>query len=652
MVAVGAAGNDTLDGGLGNDVYNYGFATPGNGTWYLAPFGNDFIVAGNTNSSDRLIVDNIDSYMTNGNDVILRVWNQAAGTNAGTITLQNWINQPIGERLHNVTIRDGYRFWGVGNNPHNYYIDLDVYGANSKDFSGNNDDQMYFGLGGNDAITGGNASDWLAGDSGNDFIYGGAGEDDLFGGYDNDYLNGGTGNDFLFGSSGDDTLIGGAGADVYRYGRGSALDGEVFGNDVIDGDANDILFLRNLSEPSFVYQNENDLVFNFYMNDGNGTNDSSITLLNWFSNNEADKVLTIKFNNSFTNRYYTAGLDVLTADADSRNYNGMMVSSYTDNVIVYGMGGNDTITGGNGMDYLLGGEGQDSLVGGAGQDTLAGGNGDDCLFGGSGNDVYLFGDDVSGAWYGNDVILSAEDNANDTMVFQVASPPMDAQKNGNDLQILFYNGEYNALQTLTLQDYFRGDGYAVGGLGFSFTPPNGNESAMLFTEFKAGTTENDTMNYSGSSVGIFAFGLTGSDSITGGSGNNVLYGNAGNDTLIGGTAMDMIVGGEGNDSMSGGTGGMDQFIFFGNWGNDRVVADVVSSANDSFWLPELVHTQLNYNVAGNNLIFTYGANSITLENWLNLPNDQRLNGFQFAEGDGWWRIRQEGASFTWQQFQP
>jgi Ca2+-binding RTX toxin-like protein len=651
IVAAGAAGNDTLDGGLGNDVYNYGFATPGNGTWYLAPFGNDFIVAGNTNSSDRLILDNVDSFYVGGGDVTLKVWDIATASYAGTVTLQGWASQPDSERLHNITTRDGYRYWGVGNDPHNYYLDIDVSGTNSKDYTGNTANQMYFGLSGNDTITGGNGSDMLTGDSGNDWIYGGAGDDDLFGGDGDDYLSGGAGNDNFRSHGGNDILIGGTGADVYRFGSGSVLNGEIFGNDAIDGDANDIAMLRNMDEPSFVAQYGNNLVFNFYMNDGNSTNDSTITVLNWFTNSEANKVRTIKFNNSFTNNYYTAGLDVLTSGADTKNYSGNGVSVYTSNMLVYGMAGNDTITGGNGWDYLLGGEGQDSLIGGSGNDTLAGGNGDDRLFGGAGNDVYLFGDDVSGDWYGNDVILSASDNAYDAVVFQVVSPPMDAVQSGNDLLIQFFNGDHMAIQTLTLQDYYRGAGYALGGLGFDYTPPSGsNESMMIYTSLQAGTAGNDLLNYSGSSTNMFIFGMAGNDSIIGGSGNNVLYGNAGNDTLQGGTGMDLIVGGEGNDSMSGGTGGMDQFIFFGNWGNDRVVANVPSGHLDSVWLPELTHIQLAFSFSGNDLIFTYGSNSITMENWLVLPDDQRLNGFQFA--DQWWRIQQDGSNFSWQSYSP
>ena len=53
-------------------------------------------------------------------------------------------------------------------------------------------------------------------------------------------------NDYLRGYGGNDTLIGGAGTDVYRFGSGN---NELDGNDVIQGNANDILFLRNTDTP-------------------------------------------------------------------------------------------------------------------------------------------------------------------------------------------------------------------------------------------------------------------------------------------------------------------------------------------------------------------------------------------------------------------
>jgi hypothetical protein len=64
--------------------------------------------------------------------------------------------------------------------------------------------------------------------------------------------------------------------------------------------------------------------------------------------------------------------------------------SVTDNLMLYGAGGNDTIVGGSGNDQLFGGAGNDSLSGAAGNDTLVdiGGGSSDKLAGGSGSDSF------------------------------------------------------------------------------------------------------------------------------------------------------------------------------------------------------------------------------------------------------------------------
>jgi Ca2+-binding RTX toxin-like protein len=64
------------------------------------------------------------------------------------------------------------------------------------------------------------------------------------------------------------------------------------------------------------------------------------------------------------------------------------------------------------------------------------------------------------------------------------------------------------------------------------------------------------------------FGGAGNDTLTGGSGNDLLFGGAGNDTLLGMGGNDMLFGGAGNDTLIGGTGD-DQV--FGQSGNDRMI---------------------------------------------------------------------------------
>lgn len=95
------------------------------------------------------------------------------------------------------------------------------------------------------------------------------------------------------------------------------------------------------------------------------------------------------------------------------NYDNIITGLEGNTYIIYGMGGNDTLTGGNHNDTLDGGEGKDTLyglngndllIGGFGNDTLEGGAGDDHLIGGAGNDLLNggTGDDMFEGGAGND----------------------------------------------------------------------------------------------------------------------------------------------------------------------------------------------------------------------------------------------------------
>lgn len=55
--------------------------------------------------------------------------------------------------------------------------------------------------------------------------------------------------------------------------------------------------------------------------------------------------------------------------------------------IIFGGGGDDTITGGSGDDFIDGGGGNDDIDGGPGHDRIDGGTGDDQMDGGDGDDV-------------------------------------------------------------------------------------------------------------------------------------------------------------------------------------------------------------------------------------------------------------------------
>lgn len=95
--------------------------------------------------------------------------------------------------------------------------------------------------GGNDKLYGGDGNDVLLGMEGNDKLIGGAGDDLLFGGSGDDFLDGGEGNDALYGGSGDDLLFGGSGDDFLDGGEGKDALYGGSGNELIVFDDSDYL---------------------------------------------------------------------------------------------------------------------------------------------------------------------------------------------------------------------------------------------------------------------------------------------------------------------------------------------------------------------------------------------------------------------------
>ena len=71
--------------------------------------------------------------------------------------------------------------------------------------------------GGNDTLHGGSGDDVLLGQGGNDALYGDAGNDTLYGGTGADTLSGGAGNDTLIGGLGNDILTGGTDHDIFKW---------------------------------------------------------------------------------------------------------------------------------------------------------------------------------------------------------------------------------------------------------------------------------------------------------------------------------------------------------------------------------------------------------------------------------------------------
>jgi Ca2+-binding RTX toxin-like protein len=174
----GGDGNDSLTGGVGNDVYAFSGAT-----------GNQ--------------IDTVVELAGEGTDQL----NFSALSTAVTVNLtSDTSTATMAQRI----VRMGLP--GQSANIEN------VFGGSGNDFiTGNAANNSLYGNGGNDTLIGGNGSDYLDGGEGNDLLKGGNHDDVLVGGVGNDYLMGEAGRDILNGGEGFDTLVGGLGDDTYQF---------------------------------------------------------------------------------------------------------------------------------------------------------------------------------------------------------------------------------------------------------------------------------------------------------------------------------------------------------------------------------------------------------------------------------------------------
>jgi Ca2+-binding RTX toxin-like protein len=405
-VLYGGIGDDTLDGGAGNDWVSYAGAATA--------------VTVNLNASN--------SSGAHGNDSLIGIENVLGGGSADSI---------LGDSLANL---------------------LD--GANGNDtLNGGNDNDTLLGGIGNDSLLGGNGDDSLLAGDGNDWLQGQDGNDTLVSGGSNDTLIGDDGADSLRAAGGGAfTLSGGDGDDTIFAGES---DGNFFTRNIAQGGAGNDSVSGNDQSTSLLGGSGNDTLTSdgeYADLDGQEGDDlilsGSAEYQNLLGGSGNDTLLSstgIGFRLEGQ-----AGADSLVATPASQ----MVFGGEGDDTLVGGSGngqnlygqdvdpgvvdlGNDSIVGGTGYyQGLYGGDGQDTLVAGggifqelygeAGNDSLLGsamaelldgGDGDDTISGGAGNDLLDFG-------AGNENYLrGASETGNDTLIGGDGNDTLDLQAN-------------------------------------------------------------------------------------------------------------------------------------------------------------------------------------------------------------------------------
>ena len=304
------SGDDTLDGGAGND------------TLALLPDDNRAL---NVNMNTGIVGDGLvgGQAFTNFENVLTGGGNDSVTGDAGA----NLIRTQGG----NDTVRGG--------------------GGNDTVDGGAGDDRL-FGEAGNDLLIGGIGNDSLSGGDGDDTLEGGDGNDTLIAGNNTgagDSLSGGAGNDYLVDSFWNATLDGGTGSDLFELGYGSAtvIGGEDVGNTDVD---------------LLDFQPANDAVNILYTGDEAGTYSDIDGDSGQFSQIEAiiltDQADTVDASAD------TNGVILIANDGDDR-----ITGGQGDDYIAGGAD-DDAISGGAGRDTLIGDAGADTLTGGGGPDVF------------------------------------------------------------------------------------------------------------------------------------------------------------------------------------------------------------------------------------------------------------------------------------------
>jgi Ca2+-binding RTX toxin-like protein len=318
------------------------------------------------------------------------------------------------------------------------------------------DDNIVFGLFGDDVIDGGAGDDTLNGNGGNDTLIGGEGNDTLDGGAGNDLFIGGDGVDTvtyasatagvsvtlaqitgqqtngsgidklvgvenLIGSAFDDTLSGDDGVNVITGGGGDDTIAGGGGQDIINAGAGNDTILWGVGGSVFATI------------DGGAGND---TIVDNGTNFGATRI------NLATGELSTlANGTVLSTFSSIENFDGSASLSSAAELI-----------GTNGDNSLLMGAGDSALFGLFGDDVLGGGAGRDMLTGGGGADVFIFGqgddvDTITDFTDGEDMIDLSDFGISDFDTLDDLFTEVD----GN-VQIDFGNGDILIIEDTTITD--------------------------------------------------------------------------------------------------------------------------------------------------------------------------------------------------------
>lgn len=550
------AGNDTLQGGSGNDTF-------------FAGADDDSIMGGDGADSLSGEAGNDNIFAGAGNDI--------AYGGLGNDTLSLWTGNNIGQ------------------------------GGDGDDWiSAEEGNDSLYGGAGIDTIFGGAGNDLIYGGTGNDTINAGEGVDSVYGGDDADNIvvQNPMGTNYIYGG---EAGIDNDAIDLLNHTGGvwAVYTGNEAGQITDTG-----VGITNFAEiEGLVLTMDDDWVDasmtttgvnlggfggNDSMTGGTGADsmtggegDDTFYVLDTFGNdtingNEAGETV-----GDTLDAFQMTGDAVLDLSAGSNDEDGTLTT------------GSDVLTFSN-IENIILGEGNDSVIGSAGNDQVTLGGGQDTVDGGAGNDSFdLTTDGVQ------DLIRFADGDGNDTLTgFESPADNGDGTFTGHDL--LDVSGLTDAggapvnADDVTVSD----DGFGNAVLTF----PNGETITLIGVPVSQvsspdqlaamgipyapdlvvdGTGGDDTMGVGfvdihGDQIdgtdgdNDVIMGLDGNDNITAVFGDDTIYGGNGNDTVWAQDGNDSVYGDAGDDSLDGGlgddslNGGIGNDTLYAGWGNDTI----------------------------------------------------------------------------------
>ncbi|WP_228156156.1 putative Ig domain-containing protein [Acinetobacter pittii] len=470
-------------------------------------------------------------------------------------------------------------------------------------------------------------ADSYYGDQENNIAYGLAGNDYLAGHEGNDYLNGGKGNDILDGGEGDDNLIDEIGNDTYIFngnlGRDTIYDLDGNGQIKIDDIALSVgEKINNKLWKSADGQYSLALVEDF---DGVATtqkvviskeNDNNSIIIKYFKNG----ALGLNFGDLENNSTPPSNTSIYAFGSEGNNiiFGERYVASFSGNDFIHSTNEDAVIIAGDGNDLISTGVGNDVIYAGvvtSDQDSniVFSGGGRDQVYGGVGNDIIMTSNRLNAV--------------KDSLLNQMGAADTGLTDLDKEYNILNFNFEINlgdnnrfshytnnSIGQLTEQILPSFDIYYTGKNGkyyiYNFLESLNYGHGYAGSDIAYGGIGNDIIL--GSSDTDFLYGEVGDDAIYGMDGKDYLYGGENKDILYGGDGADQIIGGQGDDEL---TGGLEGDELYGGDGDDIIQADL-NDSKDTLAPPVEPKT---YSRFGHDIVYG-GAGKDQI--WGNLGSDE------------------------------